>query len=110
MELVENFEVLSEIDGEKFAGAIATGAAVLRWPPEQQYLCDGFRSCSSCAMAARAAVVVRWPPEHQVCREIIEAVEEVKEAQRRQRERLDRRRRGTTGNQAETDCVRACEL
>ena len=61
-------------------------------------------------MAAGAAVVVRWPLEQQICREFIKAVEEVMEAQRRQRERLDGRRRGTTGDQVKTGCVRASEL
>ena len=31
-----NFEVLSEIDEEKLAGALAARVAVVRWPPEQQ--------------------------------------------------------------------------
>ena len=33
---MENFGVLSEIDEDEFAGAIATGAAVVQWPQEQQ--------------------------------------------------------------------------
>ena len=81
---------------------IAAGAAAVRWPPEQQLLCYGVRSCSSCAMSARAGVIVRWPPEQQICEDIIEVVEEVMEPQRRQRKQLDGRRRGTTGDQAET--------
>ena len=33
-ELLADFEVLSEIDKEELAGAIAAEAAVVRWPPE----------------------------------------------------------------------------
>ena len=54
-ELVADFEVLSEIDEEELAGAIAAGAAVGRWPPELQELCDGRWSSRSCMMAALAA-------------------------------------------------------
>ena len=35
-ELVADFEVLSEIDKEELASAIAAEAAVVRWPPELQ--------------------------------------------------------------------------
>ena len=44
-----SFEVLSEIDEEELADAIAAGAAVVRWSPY------GRPSSSSCTMAAGAA-------------------------------------------------------
>ena len=34
----------AEVDEEEFAGAIATGAAVVRWPPEQE-VCRAVTPC-----------------------------------------------------------------